>query len=109
MLETIKKIESTIEQAAALDQEKKKELRQLLAGLEKEVSRLARTNAAGAQSIAGFTQITAHEAVRPDGDQRLRQLSLEGLSVSVKQFEASHPQLVKVVNDICAALSNLGI
>jgi hypothetical protein len=107
--ETIKKIIETIKQTQTLEKAKKNELLQLLSSLEKEVNVLARTHAAGAQSITGFTQVTAHEATRPDRDRRLLDISLEGLSVSAKQFEVSHPQLVKVVNDVCSALAKLGL
>jgi hypothetical protein len=36
-------------------------------------------------------------------------LAIDGLSTSVKGFEASHPQLVENVNTIASALANIGI
>ena len=107
--ETIKRIEATLRGAKALAPEKREELLGLLTELKGEVTGLSKTHKEGAESIAGFTQVTAHEATRADGDRQLLNLSLEGLSGSVNSFEASHPKLVKVVNDICTALSGLGL
>ena len=36
-------------------------------------------------------------------------LSISGISYAVKGFEASHPQLVGVVNEICMILARMGI
>jgi hypothetical protein len=107
--ETIKRIETTLQGAKAMAPKKREELMALLAELKGEVTGLSETNREGAESIAGFTQVTAHEATRADGDRQLLNLSLKGLSGSVNKFEASHPKLVKVVNDICTALSGLGL
>jgi len=37
------------------------------------------------------------------------QLSLNGLTSSVEEFEKSHPKLVQIVNAISNTLANLGI
>ena len=85
------------------------ELLGLLATLKAEVSELSVTDADKAQSIAGFTAVSTHEAMREQKNQELADLSLKGLSSSVQGFEESHPKLVQVVNSICTTLSNLGI
>jgi hypothetical protein len=107
--ETITQIETRIQKTASLDEEKKRELLNLLSTLKVEVSELSKTHAEQTQSIAGFTGVSIHEAMREEKNPQLLKLSLEGLSTSVEEFESSHPGLVGVVNSICHALSNLGI
>jgi hypothetical protein len=106
---TIGEIEARIHQAGAVSAEQKRELIELLATLKAEVNTLAKTNAARADSIAGFAGVSAHEATRPDPDPELRELSVRGLRSSVAGFEQSHPQLVQIVNNISNTLANLGI
>ena len=107
--DTIGKIEERLRQADTIKSENKAELLGLLATLKAEVSELSRTDADKAQSIAGFTAVSAHEATREEKNPQLVELSLKGLSSSVEGFELSHPRLVQVVNSICTTLSNLGI
>jgi hypothetical protein len=106
--ETLSKIESRIGQSGVKD-EAKTELLTLLGTLKSEVAELSKTHGEEAQSIAGFTQVSAHEATRAEPNPALVQHSLDGLSASVSGFEKSHPQLVAIVNRICTTLSNLGI
>jgi len=77
--------------------------------LRTEVSHLSKIDAEDAQSIAGFTEVSIHEAIREDKNPQLLKLSLKGLSTSVKSFENSHPKLARIVNSICNSLSNIGI
>jgi Mg2+ and Co2+ transporter CorA len=107
--ETIGKIESRIQAADAIKDERRRELLELLGTLKSEVAELSRTHGEQAQSIAGFTELSAHEATRVQQNPRLLQVSLEGLSSSVEGFEKSHPRLVQIVNTISNTLSNLGI
>jgi hypothetical protein len=107
--ETISKIEERIRQAEIIKGENKTELLRLLSDLKSEVTEIASSHADQAQSIAGFTAVSAHEATRDTRNPELVELSLKGLSSSVDGFENSHPQLVQVVNRICTTLSNLGI
>ena len=107
--DTIGKIEERLRGTEAVKEQEKTELLNLLSTLKAEVSNLSRTDADHAQSIAGFTAISAHEATREDKNPQLMELSLKGLSSSVDGFEQSHPKLVQVVNSICTTLSNLGI
>jgi hypothetical protein len=106
--DTISKIEARIGQSAVKD-ESKTELLTLLGTLKSEVAELSKTHGEEAQSIAGFTQVSAHEATREEPNPALMKHSLDGLSASVGGFEKSHPQLVAIVNRICTTLSNLGI
>ena len=107
--ETVGKIEARIQSSDAINEERKRELLQLMATLKSEVAELSKTHGEQAQSIAGFTEISAHEATRAEQNPQLLRLSLEGLSSSVGGFEQSHPRLVQIVNAISHTLSNLGI
>jgi hypothetical protein len=107
--DTIAKIEARLQKAESIKDENKAELLQLLSTLRGEISELSRTNAEQAQSIAGFAELSTHEATREEKNPELVQLSLKGLSSSVEGFEQSHPKLVQAVNAVCTALSNIGI
>jgi hypothetical protein len=107
--DTIGKIQSRIEGTDALKDERKQELLELLGTLKSEVAELSKTHGEEAQSIAGFTEVSAHEATRTEQNPELLKLSLSGLGSSVQGFEGSHPKLVQIVNAISQTLSNLGI
>ena len=107
--DTIGKIEERLRQSDAIKDGSRAELLRLLATLRAEVSTLSDTDAEKAQSIAGFTAVSAHEATREEKNPELVQISLKGLSSSVQGFEESHPKLVQAVNSICTTLANLGI
>lgn len=107
--DTIQKIEAQLQSAEAIPAERRRELLELVAKLKAEVSTFSRTHGDEAQSIAGFTQVSAHEATRETPNPQLLGLSLKGLRSSVEGFEETHPKLVQVVNSISNTLSNLGI
>lgn len=107
--ETISKIKSRIEGADVIKDDRKQELLELLGTLKSEVAELSKTHGDDAQSIAGFTEVSAHEATRTEQNPELLKLSLSGLGSSVQGFEESHPKLVQIVNAISQTLSNLGI
>jgi hypothetical protein len=107
--DTIGKIEARIQSSDSIKDERRQELLQLLGTLKSEVSQLSKTHGEQAESIAGFTEISTHEATRSEQDPELLKLSLKGLSSSVVGFEESHPHLVRIVNTISSTLSNLGI
>ena len=81
----------------------------MLADLKAEVASLSKSDAEQARSIAGFTDVSTHEATRERKQPQLLDASLAGLKSSVNGFEQSHPKLVEAVNRIATALSNLGI
>ncbi len=107
--DTLAKIEARLNSAEAIPAEKRRELQQLLATLKAEVGKLSKTHADQAQSIAGFTEISTHEATREPKNPQLLKLSLNGLTSSVEEFGKSHPKLVEIVNSISNTLANLGI
>lgn len=106
--DTLSKIETRIGQSGVKD-DSKAELLTLLGTLKSEVAELSKTHGEQAQSIAGFTEVSTHEATREAPNPALVRHSLDGLSASVEGFEQSHPRLVDIVNRICTTLSNLGI
>jgi hypothetical protein len=107
--DTVSNIEAKIQASDSIKEDRKRELLQLLGTLKSEIASLSKTNSEQAQSIAGFTEMSAHEATRAEQNPELLQLSLKGLSSSVDGFEKSHPHLVQIVNTISTMLSNLGI
>ena len=107
--DTIQKIEAKLKNNASIQPENRAELIELLGKLRDEINGLAQTDSEGAQTIAGFTEVSAHEATRVQRNPELVELSLKGLSRSVDDFEKSHPRLVEVVNRFCTTLSNMGI
>jgi len=107
--ETIANLEAKLKNNASLSDDSKRELAALLNKLKTEVTALATTHVDHAESIAGFAQTSAHEAIRKERNPQLLKLSLEGLAASVEGFEESHPGLVQIVNRICTSLSNIGI
>jgi hypothetical protein len=109
MQDTLSKLEQRLQQSGSLDSGTRAEVLALVASLKSEVAGLSRTHAEQAQSIAGFTAVSAHEATREEPRPELIQLSLQGLSASVRGFEGTHPRLVQVVNSLCSTLANLGI
>ena len=107
--DTIAKIEEQIKGAETIKEERRKELLDLLATLKDEVGDFSQSHGEEARSIAGFTELSAHEAMRTRQNPELLNLSLQGLTSSVSGFEQSHPRLVQIVNAISSTLSNLGI
>ncbi len=107
--DTIGKIEAKIQGSDAIREERRRELLDLLTTLKTEVADLSTTHHEQAESIAGFTERSTHEAIRTEQDPQLLKVSLEGLTSSVAGFEQSHPRLVQIVNTISSTLANLGI
>lgn len=92
-----------------VDEKRKAELLQKLETLHAELEELARTDADRAKTIAGFAELSAHEATRPRPHPELLRLSVTGLQKSVEDFEATHPRLVELAGSLSALLSNVGL
>jgi len=105
----LEKIETRIRDGGHFSGKDKSELLRLLASLKSEIMELSKTQHEEAESIAGFIERSAHEAARRRKNPELLKVSIDGLSASVKGFEASHPKLVESVNYICTVLANMGI
>jgi hypothetical protein len=106
---TISEIEAKIGGAESVSPEHRRELLQLLATLKTEIAKLSKTDEEKDDSIAGFAQLSTHEAIRTEQNPQLRELSLQGLRSSVEDLEQSHPRLTQIVNRISKTLSDLGI
>lgn len=107
--DTISRIENRIRQATLAHEGSREDLLKLVADLKSEITELSKTHPEQAESIAGFADISAHEAVRGVRNPQLSQLSTDGLMASVREFEQSHPRLVSIANTISNTLSNMGI
>lgn len=107
--DTIQRIEARIKSAENLPPARQKELVALLATLKTEIAALSSSDADQARTIAGYAEVSTHEATRAQRDPDLLLHSVDGLSRSVEGFEASHPRLVQTVNTISHTLANLGI
>ena len=107
--DTIAKIQQRLEQSANLPDEKRRELLALIAQLKTEIRDVSASDPDQAQSIAGFAELSTHEATRDQPQSATMNSAISGLESTVKGFEAAHPKLTAVVNRIADALSNLGI
>lgn len=105
----IQKIEARLQESANIPEPARAELLKLLAALREEVGGLEESHKEDARSIASFVDASAHEATRAEKKPKLVEASLSGLKASVEAFEASHPKLAEVVNQIAVVLSNMGI
>ncbi len=106
---TLEKIEKKIKTSPNIPDLNKAEYIALLKTLNDEINELQKNQKEKAESIKGFTKISAHEATRTEINPNLIKISIEGLLSSVKGVEASYPRLTQTVNEICAFLSKIGI
>ena len=106
---TISELEERIAKANSIGSEERSALLKLVGELKGEITELSKTHAEEANSIAGFTQVAAHEAMRKERNAGLFEIAQEGLEKSVEDFELTHPTLVNTIREISDVLSNLGI
>lgn len=107
--DTIAKIQRRLEQSAHLAPGKRQELLDLIDQLKTEIAGVSAADPDHARSIAGFTEMSAHEATRVERRPETLKTAISGLESTVQGFEVAHPQLTAVVNRIAHALSSLGI
>src|SRR5688572_8760874 len=103
--ERIAQIEATLRSSPNIADATRRELLELLASLKAEVGGLGE----GAQHIAGSADVAVQAAIRRDKEPSEATEAIEGLTASVREFEASHPRLVQVVDRLALTLSNMGI
>ena len=103
----IAKIEATLSNSN-IPAETRQELLGLLAELKAEVTPLAATHEAEAQNITQLTDDALRGASEGEKSDETT-LALEGLTATVRDFEASHPRLVQIVDRLALTLSNMGI
>ena len=107
--DTIEKIEKMVRTNKSLTERSRIQLLELLSKLRPEIDKLSKVHSDHAESVAGFVERSTHEALRREKDPTLLKIAIDGLSASVKGFEASHPKLVEYVTCIVSELANLGI
>jgi len=107
--ERIRKIEARLRDSAHLPETTRRELLELLDALRSEIAALPDSRTEEVQSITRFAEVSAHEATRTEGKPRLLRAALDGLTGSVEEFEASHPQLTATINRMALILSNMGM
>lgn len=105
----IAKIEATLSNSPNIPAETREELLTLLAELKAEVGPLAATHGAEAESITDMTGAAVESATSNEHQPEQKAEALEGLASSVRDFEASHPRLVEIVDRLALTLSNMGI
>lgn len=109
MEETINKIEKLVQRIKVKNPKNKEKLVELLEKLKSEARQVPGEKIADIKSMANFAESAFHEAEKENREDGLQSLSIKGLEKSVKTFENSHPELVRVVNEICTLLARLGI
>jgi len=107
--ERIAHIEETLRNAPNIPDSTRAELIALLAGLKAEIVPLATTHGESVEQIAGSADAAVTAATQPGKQPAEAAQAVEGLAASVRDFEASHPRLVEVVDRLAVTLSNMGI
>jgi hypothetical protein len=107
--ERLAKLESMLRGNPNLSEPSRQELLELVAGLRAEVTPLEDTHAESASQIAGSAEAAVHASINRDEQPEQATVAVEGLAASVREFEASHPRLVEIVDQLTVTLSNMGI
>jgi cell division septum initiation protein DivIVA len=108
--ERLAQLESTLkEHGDSMPEATRRELVDLVAGLRAEVTSLLKTHGENAQRIAGSAEAAVHASVQRDEHPEKAAEAVRGLTASVREFEATHPRLVEIVDQLALTLSNLGI
>ena len=101
--DTLKRMRAIIDQKGDLSADKKKELHDLSEQLHRELGQVEKVSKEKAESIAGFAQVVTHESLRENKSEELHHHSVQGLKVSAREFEVTHPGLMRVIQSICNA------
>ena len=105
--EGIEKTESAVKAAGNISADQKAELLGLLVKLKSALAKVEHRE--DAESIARFASASVHEATRQKKKPGTLEAAVHGLKKSVEEFEASHPELVSLVNDFSTFLANMGL
>jgi hypothetical protein len=107
--ERIAQIEATLRESANIPEATRQELLDLVARLKSEVTPLVKTHSESVGQITGSADAAVHAAMRREEQPEEAAQAVEGLAASVRDFEASHPRLVQIVDQLAVTLSNMGI
>jgi hypothetical protein len=105
----IEKTKSVVESAENIPADKKAELLGLLSKLKPAIAKVSETHHDDARSIARLVEASAHETIRAQKKPEPTKGHLHDLRQSVRNFEASHPDLVAFVTEYTGFLSAMGI
>ncbi len=108
-LENLKKIEEKILGTEKIEETQKTELLTLIGDLKEEIRKLEGDEQQKLSNTTGFMAISALEAASGEKKPEIMEISRKEMLSSVEEFEASHPEIVKIVNSISVMLSNMGI
>jgi hypothetical protein len=107
--ERLAKIEDTIRNARDVPDATRKELLSLVADLKAEAMPFADSRGETAEASAGTVETSVISTVRRgEAPDKAAQVMAE-LADSVRAFEATHPRLVELVDQLALTLSNMGI
>ncbi len=98
---TLDKIEKAIAESGHLSKTHKQELEKLAAELRAELTELEKTKKSQAHHIAEQAEKIAASHAEQDDTQSTE--ALANLKNAVREFEASHPNLTRIINSICVA------
>ncbi len=102
-------LQAKLDSLPQLPAETRAEIEQLLAGLKTEIAALPQAPLASDESISSHVEDDSHDIVGDANTPDSIQLSLDRLTASVEEFEASHPELTSTVQRLATVLSNMGI
>ena len=108
-LKKIEAIEKKIQEASQVDAKSKEDLLDLMSDLKNELAHLKKSHANSAHDIADKTQTSTEQILDKDSQKEQLQKDIDGLQLSVEEFEVSHPKLVQIINRLCMMLSDIGI
>ena len=101
--DTINKLEKIIAESKHLTPERQQELEALVKELHTELAELEKTQKEQANSIAEHAERLAQESLHEEQDEERLAVSVGGLKAAIREFEASHPNLTRIINSICVA------
>jgi len=107
--ERLAQIEATLRNSATIPETTRQELLDLVAGLKAEVAPLAATHGQSVEQITDTADAAVQAVVRRPEQPGEAAEAVSGLAASVRDFEASHPRLVEIVDRLALTLSNMGI
>lgn len=99
--ETMNRIENLLRASKDLSDAQKRELLALMKQLHAELSELEKVEREQAHSIAYFTKVMTHEFLRTKPDKELLAVAMQGVKTSIRKFEATHPNLTRIIQSIC--------
>ena len=107
--ERLAKLEAMLRDSVSIAEVTRQELLDLVAGLKAEVAPLEASHGESAHEIAGNAETAVRASVSREAEPEQAAQAVQGLAASVREFEATHPRLVEIVDQLALTLSNLGI